>query len=221
VATQSSPRDPSLELLERLRDEASERVGRELDDLRAHLIKCCEHSIERLRDCGFVSVESVTPVVEALAGMAASERERANHLDNLLRATETELEGLRAVHQALTDSARQADTVDCSEKAIRLERELDHAREAAAKAAGDSAADLVASRTRFQQVIDAQSLELVRLKKELEQANRGDRLAGRPALDAGRGPLTARERLAETLPFEAIDAALSATPPAAEWPKAV
>ena len=70
-------------------------------------------------------------------------------------------------------------------------------------------------------MIDAQSLELVRLKKELEQANRGDQLAGRPALDIGRGPLTARERLAETLPFEAIDAAISATPPVAEWPKAV
>ena len=220
MATQSSPREPSLELLERLRDEASERVGRELDDLRAHLIKCCEHTIERLRASGFVSVESVTPVVEALAGMAASERERANHLDNLLRSTETELEGLRVEHQALTDS-RQADTVDCSEMAFRLEQELDHAREAAAKAVDDSAAELMASRTRFQQVIDAQSLELVRLKKQLEQANRGDRLAGRPALDAGRGPLTARERLAETLPFEAIDAALSATPPVAEWPKAV
>jgi len=220
VATESSPLDPSLELLERLRDEASERVGRELDDLRAHLIKCCEHSIERLRDCGFVSLESVTPVVEALAGMAASERERANHLDNLLRATETELEGLRAEHQTLTDSAREADT-DCREMATRLERELDHAREAAAKAVDDSVAELVASRTRFQQVIDAQSLELVRLKRELDQANRGDRIAGRPALDAGRGPLTARERLAETLPFEAIDAALSATPPVAEWPKAV
>jgi len=220
VATESSPLDPSLELLERLRDEASERVGRELDDLRAHLIKCCEHSIERLRDCGFVSLESVTPVVEALAGMAASERERANHLDNLLRATETELEGLRAEHQTLTDSAREADT-DCREIATRLERELDHAREAAAKAVDDSAAELVASRTRFQQVIDAQSLELVRLKRELDQANRGYRIAGRPALDAGRGPLTARERLAETLPFEAIDAALSATPPVAEWPKAV
>jgi chromosome segregation ATPase len=220
VATESSPLDPSLELLERLRDEASERVGRELDDLRAHLIKCCEHSIERLRDCGFVSLESVTPVVEALAGMAASERERANHLDNLLRATETELEELRAEHQTLTDSAREADT-DCREMATRLERELDHAREAAAKAVDDSAAELVASRTRFQQVIDAQSLELVRLKRELDQANRGDRIAGRPALDAGRGPLTARERLAETLPFEAIDAALSATPPVAEWPKAV
>ena len=220
MATESSPLDPSLELLERLRDEASERVGRELDDLRAHLIKCCEHSIERLRDCGFVSLESVTPVVEALAGMAASERERANHLDNLLRATETELEGLRAEHQTLTDSAREADT-DCREIATRLERELDHAREAAAKAVDDSAAELVASRTRFQQVIDAQSLELVRLKRELDQANRGDRIAGRPALDAGRGPLTARERLAETLPFEAIDAALSATPPVTEWPKAV
>lgn len=220
MATQSSPREPSLELLERLRDEASERVGRELDDLRAHLIKCCEHTIERLRASGFVSVESVTPVVEALAGMAASERERANHLDNLLRSTETELEGLRVEHQALTDS-RQADTVDCSEMAFRLEQELDHAREAAVKAVDDSAAELMASRTRFQQVIDAQSLELVRLKKQLEQANRGDRLAGRPALDAGRGPLTARERLAETLPFEAIDAALSATPPVAEWPKAV
>ena len=220
MATESSPLDPSLELLERLRDEASERVGRELDDLRAHLIKCCEHSIERLRDCGFVSLESVTPVVEALAGMAASERERANHLDNLLRATETELEGLRAEHQTLTDSAREADT-DCREMATRLERELDHAREAAAKAVDDSVAELVASRTRFQQVIDAQSLELVRLKRELDQANRGDRIAGRPALDAGRGPLTARERLAETLPFEAIDAALSATPPVAEWPKAV
>ena len=220
MATESSPLDPSLELLERLRDEASERVGRELDDLRAHLIKCCEHSIERLRDCGFVSLESVTPVVEALAGMAASERERANHLDNLLRATETELEELRAEHQTLTDSAREADT-HCREIATRLERELDHAREAAAKAVDDSAAELVASRTRFQQVIDAQSLELVRLKRELDQANRGDRIAGRPALDAGRGPLTARERLAETLPFEAIDAALSATPPVAEWPKAV
>lgn len=220
MATPSSPREPSLELLERLRDEASERVGRELDDLRAHLIKCCEHTIERLRASGFVSVESVTPVVEALAGMAASERERANHLDNLLRSTETELEGLRVEHQALTDS-HQADTVDCSEMATRLERELDHAREAAAKAVDDSSAELVASRTRFQQVIDAQSLELVRLKRQLEQANRGDRLAGRPALDAGRGPLTARERLAETLPFEAIDAALSATPPVAEWPRAV
>ncbi len=60
------------------------------------------------------------------------------------------------------------------------------------------------------------------LRRELEKANRGAEagVARRPALDAGRPALSARERLAETLPFEAIDAALSATPPVTDWPKA-
>ena len=48
------------------------------------------------------------------------------------------------------------------------------------------------------------------LRQELGKANRGAEapVARRPALDAGRPALSARERLAETLPFDAIDAAL-------------
>ena len=220
MSTTPAHPDPALELLARLRSEASERVARELDDLRAHLIKCCEHSIARLRECGFVSLDSVTPIVEALTGVAASERERANHLASLLKSTETELEMVRAECQAQAEAARQADAVD-PQMTVRLEDELDDRSDAANGAAKDQTEELAASRTRFQQLIDAQSLELVRLKRELEQANRAARVNGLPALDAGRAPLTPRERLAETLPFDTIDAALSATPPVAAWPKAV
>ena len=128
VSTQPTPRDPSLELLDRLRDEASERVGRELDDLRTHLIKCCEHSIERLRKCGFVSLESVTSVVVALTEVAASERDRANRLSNLLESAESELESVQADHR------------DGGETARRLEQELNDARDTATRAAEEERA---------------------------------------------------------------------------------
>jgi hypothetical protein len=196
VSTEPTPRDPALELLDRLRDEASQRVGRELDDLRAHLIKCCEHSIERLRKCGFVSLESVTSVVVALTEVAASERDRANRLSNLLKSTEAELESARATREAQIEG------------------------ETAARAAEAQRAEFAASRDRLQHVIDAQSLELIELRRVLEKANRAAPAVRPPALDAGRPARSARERLAETLPFEAIDAALSATPPFTDWPKA-
>ena len=65
------------------------------------------------------------------------------------------------------------------------------------------------------------SLELIELRRVVEKANCGAPAIRPPALDAGRPALSARERLAETLPFDAIDAALSATPPVKDWPKAV
>jgi septal ring factor EnvC (AmiA/AmiB activator) len=204
VSTEPTPRDPALELLDRLRDEASQHVGRELDDLRAHLIKCCEHSIERLRKCGFVSLESVTSVVVALTEVAASERDRANRLSNLLKSTEAELEGVRATREAQ----------------VELEQELQDARETAARAAEAQRAEFATSRNRLQHVIDAQSLELIELRRVLEKANRGAPAVRPPALDAGRPARSPRERLAETLPFDAIDAALSATPPVTDWPRA-
>ena len=201
MSTEPTPRDPALELLDRLRDEASERVGRELDDLRAHLIKCCEHSIERLRKCGFVSLESVTSVVVALTEVAASERDRANRLSNLLKSAEAELESV----SVRRDSSRSCMT--------RVRPRPGPPR--------NSVLTFAASRHRLQHVIDAQSLELIELRRVLEKANRGAPAVRPPALDAGRPALSARERLAETLPFDAIDAALSATPPVTDWPKAV
>jgi hypothetical protein len=223
VSAESSPHDPALELLDRLRHEASERVGRELDDLRAHLIKCCEHSIERLRQCGFVSLESVTSVVVALTEVAASERERANRLGTLLKSSEAELESVRAGCQPQIDEILEAEPRERSEMAIHLEKELAAARVHADRTAEEQRAEFAASRDRLQHVIDAQSLELIELRRELEKANRGAQAPAtrRPALDAGRPVQSARERLAETLPFDAIDAALSATPPVTDWPKAV
>jgi hypothetical protein len=221
VSTEPTPRDPALELLDRLRDEASERVGRELDDLRAHLIKCCEHSIERLRKCGFVSLESVTSVVVALTEVAAGERDRANRLSNLLKSTEAELESVRATREAQVEEAPEADPRDRGEAAVRLEQELHAMRETAARAAEEQRTEFAASRDRLQHVIDAQSLELIELRRALGKANHGAPAVRPPALDAGRPVLSARERLAETLPFDAIDAALSATPPVTDWPKAV
>ncbi len=221
MSTESSPQDPALELLDRLRDEASQRVGRELDDLRAHLIKCCEHSIDRLRKGGFVSLESVTSIVVAATEVAASERDRANHLANLLKSTEAELESVRAVRQTRMAGEPEADPLDWDETARRLEQELHDARETATRAAEEQRAAFAASRDRLQHVIDAQSLELIELRRVLEKVNHGALAIRPPALDAGRPVLTARERLAETLPFDAIDAALSATPPVTDWPKAV
>lgn len=235
MSIESSPQDPALDLLERLRHEASERVGRELDDLRAHLIKCCEHSIERLRECGFVSLESVTSVVVALTEVAAGERERANRLGALLKSTEAELESVRAASQPPIETVSQLEPPERSEMAIHLEKELEAARAHAVRSAVEQRAEFAVSRDRLQHVIDVQSLELIELRRELEKANRGTRApaapqppvgtqphAGtRPTLDAGRPAQSARERLAETLPFDAIDAALSATPPVSDWPKAV
>ena len=217
VSTESSPQDPALELLDRLRHEASERVRRELDDLRAHLIKCCEHSIERLRKGGFVSLESVTSIVVAATEVAASERDRANRLSNLLKSAEAELGSIRAAREAQNAGVASDD----GETARRLEQELQDARETATRAAGEQRAAFAASRDRLQHVIDAQSLELIELRRVLEKANGGAPAVRPPALDAGRPALSARERLAETLPFDAIDAALSATPPVTDWPKAV
>jgi septal ring factor EnvC (AmiA/AmiB activator) len=152
-----------------------------------------------------VSLESVTSVVVALTEVAASERDRANRLSSLLKSTEAELEGVRATREAQ----------------VELEQELDDARATATRAAEEQRAAFAASRDRLQHVIDTQSLELIELRRVLEKANRGAPVVRPPAVDAGRPALSARERLAETLPFDAIDAALSATPPVTDWRKAV
>ena len=168
----------------------------------------------------------MTSVVVALTEVAASERERANRLGTLLKSTEAELESLRAGSQLKIEADPEAAPPERSEMAIHLEKELDAARANAVRAADEQQAEFAASRDRLQHVIDAQSLELIELRRELEKANRGAQppqppVARRPPLDAGRPAQTARERLAETLPFDAIDAALSATPPVNDWPKAV
>jgi hypothetical protein len=219
----ADPKDTAAELLNDLRHAASQRVGRELDDLRAHLIKCCEHSIQRLSKMGFVSLESVTPIVEAFADVAESERKRASHLADLLTAAETRLESVRAECEAQLTAARQQEARECREITERFERKLAEAR-VAGRSVEEHRLDLAVSRSQFQQIIDAQSLQLAELKRELELARRTPPAVGSaPAPVAAKQPavLTARERLAETLPFDAIDAALSATPPVVDWPQAV
>ena len=137
----------------------------------------------------------------------------------MLKSAEAELESIRAAREA--QNAGVADFRDCGETALRLEPELHATRETATRAAEKQRAEIAASRHRLQHVIDAQSLELIELRHVLEKANGGAPAVRPPALDAGRPVLSARERLAETLPFDAIDAALSATPPVTDWPKAV
>ena len=198
MSTEPTTRDPALELLDRLRDEASQheaalakaldRVSAALDEMRAKVVQLPPDS-----------------VVVALTEAAASERDRANRFSNLLKSTEAELKSVRATREAQ----------------VELEQELHDARETAARAAEEQRAGFAASRDRLQHVIDAQSLELIELRRVLGKANHGAPAVRLPALDAGRPALSARERLAETLPFDAIDAALSATPPVADWPEAV
>jgi hypothetical protein len=212
----------------------TDRVKSELDELRSGLISWSEQALERFRDAGLVPFETVSGLIQELAAITTAERQRAAGLEDALRSAKAEV---AAAHETIARVREEA--------AARLESELRVSREAAevANAAAIKArAQLTAVQGRSQQIADEQALQLIEFKRELDnvatelrRAKAGmetmqqDAVVHRPEIPAvptiASGPvpvavdLDRRRRSADTLQFDAIEAALADSPPVLEWPR--
>jgi PAB1-binding protein PBP1 len=221
-----------------LQSASADRIKSELEELRTGLIAWSEQALDRFRDTGLVPLETVSGVIQELAAITTAERQRAASLEEALRAAKAELE---TAHQT-TARVRQ-------EAAVHLENELKASREAAevaSAAAIRARAQLTAVQNRSQQIVDEQALQLMEFKRELEtvasevRRARGGmetmqrvavaRLPELPAVPSMPAALAVphvvthepdrrQRRSADTLQFDAIEAALADSPPVLEWPR--
>jgi hypothetical protein len=235
--TEGAPDAAPLEQLASLRDEAAARFELELSDMHATLLAmtaCCEQSLNRLRDVRWVTFEAASTLVNELAAARDRERARADQLSGDLNASTRELAEARdecRLAQEHADEtaarAREAAAAECS-------HELAAAREVANKATAAEARlheELVAVRTRNQEIIDAQMLRLAEFKRELElaaaesgraranAANASPFLLPDPPAEPQREVLRRAdvERNRQPPEFDAIAAVLAGSPPVAAW----
>jgi hypothetical protein len=228
---------PPVEQLAARRDEAAARFALELSDMQATLLAmtaCCEQSLNRLRDVRWVTFEAASSLVNELAAARDRERARAEQLSQNLNATTRELAEARQEcrlarehAEATAAGARDVAAAECRE-------ELAAAREKAENAAAAEARlrdELIAVRTRNQDIIDAQMLRLAEFKRELELASaesgraRATTAAASPFLLPDPPAETPRELLRnadldrnrQPPEFDAIEAVLAGSPPVAAW----
>jgi predicted nucleic acid-binding Zn-ribbon protein len=141
-------------------------------------------------------------LLEALAGKAAAERERADELAAALALTKAELQAFRAQCEGNIDAARH--------EAARLRRELSEAQETLRSAVAGEATlreEMSNMRSHYQEVVDSQTLQLLELTRELTTRA--------PALVRARRAVAAMTRSSDaddSLSFDAIEAALAASP---------
>jgi hypothetical protein len=230
------------------------------------MANCCEQSLTRLQEARWISLDDASRMVAECYEAAESERTRAAHLAADLEAAKHELDEVRAVCRMEVETAnreidevrtqceveiaiaREAASRHRDERVAAYTRELNAARERAA-AAIDAEAKLrerlaamearnQAMEARNQEIVDAQMLQLVELKRELqrtstdadrtrataETANR-DATAkpGERAVSEQPGAIEPQPRPMEakrnhlTPEFEAIDAVLAGSPPVPAW----
>jgi DNA repair exonuclease SbcCD ATPase subunit len=251
----------AVDLLTTMQSKAIERFELELSDLRTTMMTmatCCEQSLERLRDAKWISFEAASRVVTDLSEAAEAERSRASHLSADLETAKRELDEVRAACRTEIGAAKhELDSVrtQCEmeiaaarkaalhyrDETAAFTRELNAAHELAASAKDAEASmreELNAMQARNQEIVDAQTLRLVELKRELERASaEADRaraaaelanreavakLAQQAVLEHPRAvefqprPVEANRNLL-TPKFEAIEAVLAGNPPAAAW----
>jgi hypothetical protein len=215
-----------------IRAEAGQRLARELQDVRMALVASYDQAMALLEKDRWVPIDLVTRLVDEIWAAVAAERERADALAKALEAAKAEADSIRTESQATIDAAR--------ETAARYECELNAARDEAKSAVAVAAqvqAELSAVRTRYQDILDSQMLQLVEFKREIEPAtgkpepastaavataqSTGARLAkpGSPGPTVNARVEKGRDGGAAT--FSAIEAALAASPPLGRWPRAV
>jgi hypothetical protein len=234
---EAAPGAAALQQLATLRDEATARFALELSDMHATLLAmtaCCEQSLNRLRDVRWVTFDAASSLVNELAAARERERARADQLSGDLSAATRELADARQEclvasekAEAAAARAREATEAECRD-------ELAAARQLAENSAAAEARlreELVAVRTRNQEIIDAQMLRLVEFKRELELASaesgraRANVAAASPFLLPEPPAEAPREVLRSTDPdrnqqppeFDAIEAVLAGSPPVAAW----
>jgi hypothetical protein len=258
MSTGNEPQANALDLLARMQSKAVERFELELSDLRTTMMAmatCCEQSLTRLRDARWISFDAASRIVTDLSEAAETESSRASWLAGELDAAKRQLDDVRAECRSEVDAARreiedirtqcEVEVAVAREAAVRYRddtaaasaRELNAARELATSAMEAEARvreELTALQTRNQEIVDAQMLRLVELKRELERASaEADR--ARVAADAANREAVAKlaQRVAPEPPrpvepsrnqltpefeaFEAIEAALAGSPPVPAW----
>ena len=253
----------AVDRLSKMQSKAIERFELELSDLRTTMMAmaaCSEQSLARLRDTRWISFDAASRLVTDLLEAAEAERSRASQLSEDLDATRRELDEVRAECRKEIEAAK--DELDKRRTQCEMEiavarkaalhyrdeteaftRELNAAHQLAALAKDAEARvreELNALLTRNQEIVDAQSLRLVELKRELEcasaeadRAREAAELANREAvaklaqravheqpgaMESQPRPVEANRNLL-TPQFEAIEAVLAGSPPAAAWEK--
>jgi len=227
VSTTHDLEERRVDLLATLQGEAT-RFERELDETGSAVAVCCEQSLGRLRDTRWVSLDTVSRLVDELSTAAALERARATSLAADLQATRSDVENVRALGQVAVSAAYEAAVRDRDEDVAQFNRELNAARELARSAAAAEAQvrqELAAVRIRSQEIVDAQMLQLIELKRELDQASaqaeraraqaetvRND-VVTRPAEPPVSVPKVEPGRNEHVPGFAAIEAVLAGSPP--------
>jgi len=255
MSTGNEPQANALDVLARMQGKAIERFELELSDLRTTMMAmatCCEQSLSRLRDARWISFDAASRIVTDLSEAAETERSRASWLAGELDAAKRQVDDVRAECRSEVDAARrelddlrtqcEVEVAVAREAAIRYRddtaaacaRELNAARELATSAMEAEARvreELTAMQARNQEIVDAQMLRLVELKRELERASAqadraraaGDaanreavaKLAQRVPAEQPRPVETSRNQL--TPEFDAIEAVLAGSPPVTAW----
>jgi chromosome segregation ATPase len=251
----------AVDPLTEMQSKAIERFELELSDLRTTMMAmatCCEQSLTRLRDARWISFDAASRLVTDLSQAAEAERSRASHLSADLEAAKRELDNVRAACRTELGAAKhELDNVrtQCEmeiavarkaalhyrAETAAFTRELNAAHELAASAKDAEARmreELNALQASNQEIVEAQKLQLVELKRKLEHASAdADRaraaaeLANRQAVaklaqqavheqphavESQPRPVEANRNLL-TPQFEAIEAVLAGSPPVAAW----
>jgi hypothetical protein len=213
MSTEHDSRDRALNLIAKMQGHAIQQFELELAEMRATMISMAayfEESLTRLRETRLVPFDAVSELVTDLAAAADLERSRAAHVNESLEAARRDMESLRAESLLEIRAAREA------EARVRQ--------------------DLKTFQARNQEIVDAQMLRLVELKRELEAASaETDRVRIEP--EAASTEVVARLRQNAVVPaidlepapsrhhlsplFSAIDSALAETPPVPAWEERV
>lgn len=196
----SQPR--ALDMIAKVQSKVIEQFEAELNDMRA----------------------GMAAMVADLTATADRERARAARLAHDLDAARRELEAVRAECHAEVEAARQGAARYRDETAAWYLREVNAARDLARSAVEAEAKvreELTATQVRNQEIVDAQMLRIVELKRQLEAArpsveHTNDETLSKVAhrtgtADVRRQPEPKRNHLAPE--FAAIEAALAGSPP--------
>lgn len=268
MSTGNESQAVAADLLTKMQSKATERFELELSDLRTTMMAmaaCSEQSLARLRDARWIPFDAASRLVTDLLEATEVERSRASQLSEDLEAAKRELDEVRAACRTEIEAAKhELDKVrtQCEmeiavarkaslhyrDETEAFTRELNAANELAALAKEAEArvrGELNAMLTRNQEIVDAQSLRLVELKRELESASAEADRARAAAESANREAVAklaqravheqprvveSQPRVVESQPrpvepnrnlltpqFDAIEAVLAGSPPVAAW----
>jgi len=238
MTTDNTTHPGPLQQLAKLQVKASERFELELGDMRTSITAmaaCCEESLSRLRDARWVPFDSVAKVVTELSEAVDAERARSARLAEELETAKRAVEQFRVDCRAELESARAAALRFREETSSAYAQELNAARElavAAMDAEAKARQELTAMQARNQEIVDAQMLRLVELKRDLEAASVQAEVSRVAAESANREAVAKLAQRAAAAPeprrhdpgrndlapeFAAIEAALAGSPPVPAW----